>query len=392
MKKSVLFHYPVLNMGGAEKSTLRMLRALCDRGWQITLVLTTGGGALESEIDPRVKVVRLRPRMYGQHFVEARGLSKRLLAIPDLLGYGVMRVVGVVRMIPFLFRRYDAGVLLAISLPTTFVRSFVRCKVRAHWIRSDFRGYFPARDASIRHIRANEKYFDYYICVSEFSRQSLVQAIPEIAEKATVVYNIIDAQAMRIAAGRDPNPFPATSSAKVTLLSVCRLKDKSKGLFRMVRLCKRLVEDGRDFVWYVIGDGPDRVSFQAAIDDARLQNHMVLLGFMRNPFPAYREADLVAVLSYYEGLCGVVNEAKVMGCAVIATKVSGINEQLNDQVNGFIVENDEDVIYQTLTSVLSSKALLKKTRNFDYPSEILDDKRKIEKIEHLFLKGMKNDG
>lgn len=385
MTKRVLFHYPKLNVGGAEKSSLRMIRGLCDRGWQVTLVLTTGGGALEPDIDPRVRVVRLRTRAFGQRFASARGLVARLQALPDLLGYAAMRIVGAARMLPFLFRRYDAGVILAISLPTLFVRRFVRCKIRAHWIRNDFDGHFPARERSIREICASQKSFDHYICVSDVARRSLVRAIPEIAQKATVVYNVLDADAMRAAAKGAPSPFPDGPPDRIKILSVCRLKDGSKGLFRMVRLCKRLVEDGHDFVWYIVGEGPDQAALEAAIAQAGLQGRMILLGFLQNPFPAYRHADLVAMLSYYEGLCGVVNEAKIMGCAIIATRVSGVDEQLTDQENGFIVENEEDAIYRTLTSVLSSEDLLRKTRNFDYPAEILDDKHKLDRVESLFL-------
>lgn len=386
--KSVLFHYPILNVGGAEKSSLRMIRALCDRGWQITLVLTTGGGALEPEIDPRVRVVRLRPRAFGQRFVDAKGPLAKLQELPDLLGYCAMRLIGAARMVPFLFRRYDAGVILAISLPTLFVRRFVRSDVRMHWIRNDFEGHFPARENAIQEIRANESSFDHYICVSEIARRSLVSAIPELEEKAKVVYNILDADSMRNATDGVPGPFPEGPESRIRILSVCRLKDRSKGLFRMVSLCHRLVDAGHDLIWYIIGDGPDRTALAKAITDAGLQDRMVLLGYQKNPYPAYRDADLVAMLSYYEGLCGVVNEAKVIGCAIIATEVSGVDEQLTDGQNGFVVSNDEEAIYRKMHSVLSSPDMLQLTRNSDYPEAILNDQHKLDKIERLLLNGV----
>lgn len=383
--KRVLFHYPILNVGGAEKSSLRMIKALCDRGWDVTLVLTTGGGALETEVDPRVKLVRLRPRAYGQRFARARGPAAKLRALPDLLGYGAMRLIGGLRMLPFLFHRYDAGVILAISLPTFFMRRFVRSNVRMHWIRNDFDGHFPSRAKAIKEIRKNESAFDHYICVSEISRKSLVSSIPEIAPKAEVVYNILDADAMRKAAEDYAAPFPEGPGIRV--LSVCRLKDRSKGLFRMVRLCRRLLDEGHDLVWYIIGDGPDRDALVQAIADVGLQDRMVLLGYQQNPFPAYRDADLVAMMSYYEGLCGIVNEAKVMGCAIIATEVSGVDEQLTDQRNGFVVANEEDAIFRKMHEILGSPRLLQQTRNFDYPESILNDQHKLHRIETLLLSG-----
>lgn len=38
----ILLHYPVLNTGGAEHSTLRLLSALVERGCEVHLVLTVG--------------------------------------------------------------------------------------------------------------------------------------------------------------------------------------------------------------------------------------------------------------------------------------------------------------------------------------------------------------
>ncbi|HMT39271.1 MAG TPA: hypothetical protein PKD02_11345, partial [Thermomonas sp.] len=56
----ILLHYPVLNTGGAEHSTLRLMSALVERGCEVHLVLTVGGGSLEPRIDPRVAVHHLR--------------------------------------------------------------------------------------------------------------------------------------------------------------------------------------------------------------------------------------------------------------------------------------------------------------------------------------------
>ena len=385
MARRVLFHYSILNSGGAEKSSIRMIKALADRGWDVTLVLTTGGGALESEIDPRVKVVRLRPRACGNRFVVARSWSAKIRAIPDLVCYGIMRIIALYRILPFYWRNYDAAVVLSISLDPNFVARVVRCDARLHWIRNDFDGQFPARERAVRAIRANHKLFDYYVCVSEVTRQSLVRAIPEVASKSTVVYNILDSDTMKSQGLEEGQSLGSFGPSTLKVLTVCRLKDKAKGLLRMVRVCRQLVDDGLDFVWFVIGDGPDREAVSTAIAEAELGDRMILLGFVSNPFPAYRDADLVAMLSNYEGLSGVINEAKIMGCPIIATRVSGVEEQLTDRVNGFIVDNDEQSIYEEMKFLLSSRSVIEQTRNFKYPSDILDDEKKLKKIEQLLL-------
>ena len=107
MTRRILIHYPVLNLGGAEMSTLRLARALADRGWRVDMVVTTGGGAGEAKLDPRVKLTALRSRAAGERFSTARTLGGRVTALPDAVAYGWQRLRQLAVSIPYLFRRYD---------------------------------------------------------------------------------------------------------------------------------------------------------------------------------------------------------------------------------------------------------------------------------------------
>lgn len=362
-------------------STLRLLGALADRGWDITLVLTTGGGALEAAVDPRVRLVRLRPRALGNRFLTARG-GARIAALPDLLGYALMRLVGALRMAPFLFRRYAAAAVLLHSTSPFFVARVVRAGTKMHWIRTDLSGI----DDDGRMASGIGKYLNeirWYVCVSETARASLGKAVPGAEDKAVVIYNVLDTAAMRRKLALAADPYPAAQRGLLRILTVCRLQDRDKAIFRMARVCRTLLDDGHQFVWYVVGAGSDRERLEAMTGELGLEQHMVLLGEMSDPFPAYKYADLVAVLSYREGLCGVINEAKVSGCAVLATRVSGVAEQLAHGENGWIVENDEESIVAGLGHLLSNPDVLARLKNDDYPAPILDDEHKLLSLERL---------
>lgn len=382
--KRVLFHYPILNVGGAEKSSLRMIKALADRGWDVTLVLTTGGGALESEVDPRVKLVRLRPRAYGHRFARARGAVAKLRALPDLFGYGAMRVIGGLRMLPFLFRRYDAAAVLLMGTPSCFIRKMVRAKIRAIWIRSDLSGADPTGRVA-KALRAAADGIDHFICVSEVSRRSLEREVPGAKGKAVVVYNILDPDRMREMALEEAAPFGPQPQGSVTILSVCRLSDRAKAVLRMARVCAALKQRGFSFHWFIAGEGPDRARLEAEIEALGIADCMTLLGSLRNPFPAYRAADLVAMLSNYEGLCGAVNEARVLEKPVIATRVSGIDEQLVDNVNAVVVKQDEQAITEAMARLLADPELRHRLAAGGYPEPLLDDAAKLDRLEALFV-------
>lgn len=383
--KRLLLHYPMLNVGGAEKSSLRMMEALANRGWRITLVLTTGGGELESKVDTRIEVVRLRPRAYGNRFLAAPTVIRKLAMLGDLAGYGMMRLVEAWRILPFLFRKYDAAAVLLQGTRSIFVRHIVHADTKIHWIRTDIERLDP--EGRLTHqLSAADRGIDWYICVSESARESLIKRLPKVSSKTTVIYNVLDARRMRENFGHD-DPFPISAGDGLRILTVGRLVDRAKGIFRLARICRRLVDAGLRFRWFLIGSGPDEAKLRDLIGELGIQDFLFLLGPKANPFPYYRHADLVAVLSFHEGLCGVINEAKVAGCAVLATDVAGVREQLTNGENGWIVPNDEEAMTASLIQLLSEPKRIKQTQNHSYPELILDDDRKIDQLEDLFMRG-----
>ncbi|MEL7116116.1 MAG: glycosyltransferase [Pseudomonadota bacterium] len=382
--KRLLLHYSTLALGGAEMSSLRMINGLLDRGWQVTLVVTTGGGPAEHMVDPRTKLVRLRPAAAGGRVKAAGSLGAALAMAPDLVRAAVYKGIGLVRMLPFTLRRYDAAAVLLMGMPSTFVRRAVQAKVKAIWIRNDLGHVDPIGRVAAALTRA-EPEIDHFICVSETARDALIAGCPTTAAKAEVVYNLLAPDDMRARAKAPPPTAMKTPDAPLQILTVCRLSDTSKALFRMVRVARRLLDAGHDFRWFIAGDGPDKAALQAAIDAAGLGDVMVLLGRIENPFPAYAAADVVAMLSNYEGLCGVVNEARVLEKPIIATRVSGIDEQLTDGENGLIVAQDEDAIVDGLTRLLTDAELRTKLGKGGYPAVLMDDAAKLDRLEALFL-------
>lgn len=348
-------------------STLRLINAMAGRGIAVTLVVTEGGGLLEPSLDPRITLIRLRPgRRRG-------GQLARLVR-------GALGVLHALRLAP---RRFDAAVVGMTGAATWPVRGIVRADRKVHFIRNDLAG-MDKREAIIASIRRNLRAFDAFICVSEVARSSLIAAVPDAAGKTHTIHNLIDAAGMRARAMEGDDPFPPRRPGAFRILSVCRLQDRAKGLTRMVRVCRRLDEAGIDFDWYVMGEGPDRPVLNDEIAAQGAGERMHVLGEVANQFPGYANADVVAMLSHYEGLCGVVNEAKVIGCAVVATRVSGIDEQLVDGETGLIVEQNEDAIFTAMHRALTDRSLRLRLSNDRLPAALLDDDAKLDRLCQVF--------
>ena len=365
----LLFHLSQLNIGGGEMSTLRLLHSLQKRGARITLVLTEGSGTLENKLDPAIELIYLRP---------GKRSSNPLVR--------VMRgSLGIVSALRLAFRRYDAAAVGMTGAPTWLVRHVVRAPAKLHFIRNDL-SQMGKRDDIVNRVCRNLDTFTGFVCVSEVARRSLVAAVPATADKAHVVYNILNPQEMRAQAQAGPDPFPPRRSGALRIVSVCRLQEHAKALIRMTQVARRLVDAGLDFDWFVLGDGPDRVRMEDEIAAQSLGDHMHLFGRVENPFPAYAHSDLVAMLSNYEGLCGVVNEAKIMGKAIVATSVSGVDEQLVHGETGLIAEQNADSIFNVMHKVMTDDVLRETLSNDRLPAALLDDAAKLDLFSAL-IKG-----
>lgn len=380
----LLFHYSKLDLGGAEKSLLRMAKALVEDGHQVELVVSTGGGNLESSVDPRVTITRLRERVFGARFLQERRLLRKCLWLTlDLLPLLISRLQWLVRAISFRSREFDAAVISLQGLSPAFCCSWVRSRKRLQWIRNDLR-HCDASGNARKYISRYHHKIDAFICVSETARQSLLSIFPSLTDKAFVMYNFLGADEMRTL-GEAENPYLGLDN-RTRVVTVCRIADQAKGLMRMLSVHRQLLDAGHDFYWFVVGDGPDRAMLEKTIAEQNMEEHFILLGPKANPFPYYRHADISATVSYYEGLCGAVNEAKVMGCAVVATRFSGIEEQIADGVNGLIVENNQEAIAAGLAKLLADTSFRKRLSNSILPKAIADDAAKLSEFKKILAK------
>ena len=374
-----MIHYSVLNRGGAEKSILRLLSALADRGCEVHLVLTSAGGALETAVDPRVTIHHLRTMSKWMLAGSAPMFDKLVRGGKWLAG----RSQEAWRRRQFRRVAFDAAICGSAGLSPDFVCKAVDARKRFVFVRSD-----PAMVSDGRwgdNVRKFHQRIDAYLCVSDSVKRSMQICYPQLGGKCVTAYNLLNPDAMRGQADGHPDPFEEHGSVPC-VLSVCRLQEISKGLLRMVEVHRRLLDAGVPHVWHVLGGGPDHDLLKQAIHEQGVSGTFKLHGAIENPFPYYKHADICAVLSRYEGLCGVVNEARVLERPVIATRFAGIEEQIQSGVNGLIVEQDVGAICDGLASLIRDAGLRERLAQGGYPRKLLDDDAKVDALMRMFGK------
>ena len=137
----------------------------------------------------------------------------------------------------------------------------------------------------------------------------------------------------------------------VNFVTVGRM-DFAKAYPRIVQLASKLKKEGYKYTWKIIGNGEDCEYIKQLINENSLQDEVILMGAMDNPFKEIVKADIFALLSVYEGLPNTIFEALILGIPVLATNVGGISSQIEDGVSGWLVENEFDSIYRKIIYLL----------------------------------------
>lgn len=147
---------------------------------------------------------------------------------------------------------------------------------------------------------------------------------------------------------------------KKVVITVSRMVD-GKGYPHIIRLLSQVCREVPNVVWFFIGDGPKRQTIMDLVQRYYLQNVVRFLGAVPNDeLPQYYQiADLFVLLSHAddeaeESWGSVFLEAAASGVPVVAGRVGGVEEAVEHQRTGIVID-----VYQEKAVVNSIVQLLK---------------------------------
>ena len=235
------------------------------------------------------------------------------------------------------------------------------CAEKIQWIHTDYDVWKNVVQDDTERRRQLLAAYDRIVFVSESNRKSFLKHFPECADKSSVVYNFIDTERISSLAAEpiDAELFSKKTADQLTVVLPSRLESQ-KAFHRMLDAAKILKDRGLNIEWLILGRGYEYDSLRQKQERCGLDN-VHFLGFRHNPYPYMKAADLVAILSEYEGLALTVAEGLIAGTPVLSTRTGGIAEILSDEY-GWIVENDLLSIIDGLTAVYYDRKLTEEKR------------------------------
>ena len=142
--------------------------------------------------------------------------------------------------------------------------------------------------------------------------------------------------------------------------------DKKVGLFvgrlviqknvpSLINVLNKIVAKGRDFRFYIVGDGPEQMGLKKMLSK-EAQSSVKFLGEMSNVNSILPASDFVVLPSLREGLSNTILEAMLAGKPVIASAVGGSPELIEDTKTGYLYPSgDENKLVELIELMLDSE-------------------------------------
>jgi colanic acid/amylovoran biosynthesis glycosyltransferase len=144
------------------------------------------------------------------------------------------------------------------------------------------------------------------------------------------------------------------------MVCVARL-DPKKGLDVAIEACAKLRDAKVEFLFQIIGDGPEKTRLEQQVHQLELEDYVVLLGPKTNDelVSFFREACVFLMPCVktqdgnMDGIPVAMMEAMACQVPVVSTIISGIPELVEDGVTGRLVhEREVDALTEVLKELL----------------------------------------
>ena len=197
---------------------------------------------------------------------------------------------------------------------------------------------------------------DYHFAKRNFASAN-IHYIPGVGVNSEVFYSGVltkeDRKLMRAALGLEPE--------QKMVLSVGEIISRKNYKTAIDAIAKFKPEQIR---YYICGQGVLRSEMKAYVKEQDVEDRVVFLGYRRDIPRLCACADVFLHSSYQEGLPVAVMEAMAAGVPVVASRIRGNVDLIEDGVNGFLCDpEDASGFAESIRKILDDPHLAEEFRN-----------------------------
>lgn len=406
MKPHILINMHYLEIGGAETALIGLLNALDPKRVDVDLFLHDHRGEMMQFVPewvnvlPPIKEYTMleRPikelvkrghwliaaaRLWAK-YVSKKAYKKSHSCLPNASVFHYMAKY-TTTLLPRINPNVTYDLAISFLTPHQITLQKIRACKRIAWIHTDYtKIWVDANDE----LPVWSKY-DYIASISPDVTKTFLQTFPTLANtnKIVEIENILSPAFVRRRADiKNVEGEMSKYGGEVKLLSIGRFSE-AKNYDNVPDICRRMVKEGVDVKWFIIGFGGNEQLIRRKIEEAGMQEHVIILGKRSNPYPYIKACDIYVQPSRYEGKSVTVREAQMLCKPVVVTNYPTASSQIKNGIDGVIVPMDNEGCACGLAQVITDKALQErlvgylKTHDYGNESEVEKIYRMIEEAK-----------
>ena len=349
----VLVLHGHLSMGGEERVLLNVLKNLVELNYDVDLLITWNHGEnnlFENEIPEKVN--------YKFLFDNYNGKNKLIKEI-----YRIRVKATYLKKVEKIIKENKYDVIIDYSSNLLKYNNFdIKVPVFA-WIHFSLTFGEKLSADKIEKYKKQYKKYDKILAICDTMRDEFVEILGMDKNKVELVYNPIDLEAIRKKAENIDKKYENYLKQDY-FLQVSRLTEQ-KQPEHLVDIYYKLKQRGIKEKLYFIGNGEKVELIKQKIKEYKLEDDVILLGQIENPYPFFKNAKLFVHTGKYEGLPTVLLESLAFGTPVVAYDCpTGPKDILgkNSEYGKLIPLNDKDVFVEKVCELVNDDEKYKNYR------------------------------
>jgi glycosyltransferase involved in cell wall biosynthesis len=310
-----------LNVGGLERNVVNQVREGQKLGQKVSIVCLDEPGVLAPRVEAMGARVVTLGRLPGLRPAMILRTRKALAALrPDVVHTHQIATL-----------LYGAAAAKLLGVPVVVHTEHTR-ELYATRLRTRLLGRIGAKSC------------DVFYCLTEDMAKQVRDARVAPARKVRIIQNGIDIDHFTDTLGdraavRQSLGVPADAPLIGTVGRLNEIKRQDV----LIRAFDRLRRQFPDAHLVLVGEGPARAELEKLVADLRLGSFVHFAGYQPSSGPYLRAMDLFSMTSRIEGMPQSMLEASVVGVPVVASRVGGIPELVQDRKTGILFEFGDEV-------------------------------------------------
>ena len=359
MKKKLLIVAHHLTIGGVQKSLISALPTLDYDKYDITLYLRKNRTTLLPYVDKRVNVIinEDKTKYYRKPFAVFLQLVALFFSVFDCKKKSAeaeRKLADYIRIKSMEYEHekyfkdivFDKAIAYVQGYEVQFVDEYVNATEKYMFFHTSTDEIHSVHEKALPN-------FKKIASLHESQAELIKEWYPEIADKITIVENFVSRQAIE----QQSMEYAVSVPENKVILCSCGRLSSVKGFDLAVECAKILKDKGIEFLWYFVGDGPEREKLEKKIQEYGLSDYITITGMKENPYPYMWSCDIYIQPSYEEALGLTIVEAQKLNKPVITTATVGGKKLVAHGKTGLIADINEVSLAQNIELLLVDKNL-----------------------------------